>query len=368
MSLFRVRAAGRISISSMLLASSLAFYINLALPGLDAPVEAKFGRRGKNTHKPADENYETGLKKMRAEDLDGAIDAFSQAIYFARNGYHPEANYWLGVCYMGKGENKKAEDTLLRAISQSVEPMPQAWLAVAELRIRTGQSYMQVRDALNNASKAKANYQQVSYLYGLYSYGRGEYMNAMSHFYRALGDKPWTWTKVWVKYAECKMQLKKWAEANREFNAILNTDTPLKDEPLERLYADIALCKLNLGDHQGAIDHWMRSLDYNKTNHEVWLQLGMLYESEKHYSSAVKAYKNFLRYCPTGDPRGQQCKDRITKIEHMLNPNETAPQPAKPSPYMRQQLDQSMQQQYQRQQVEQQRQQQQMRQEGDSGF
>ncbi|HMO21684.1 MAG TPA: tetratricopeptide repeat protein, partial [Candidatus Melainabacteria bacterium] len=115
MSIFRVRAASIISISRMVMASALAFSINLALPALDAPVEAKFGRRGKNTHKPADENYETGLKKMRAEDLDGAIDAFSQAIYFARNGYHPEANYWLGICFMGKGENKKAEDTLLRA-------------------------------------------------------------------------------------------------------------------------------------------------------------------------------------------------------------------------------------------------------------
>lgn len=334
------------------------------------PVYAKFGRRGKNTRSSADKYFDIGLKKMRDDDIEGAIDSFSQALYFARNGYYPKANYWLGVCYLNKGDYKKAESTLQRAAEQSVEPMPEAWLAIAEIRIRTKQNYMSVRDALNNARRAKADYHTVSYMYGLHSDMEGKYMIAMNHFRQALGEKPWKWTKCWMKYAECKMKLKKWAEAIREFNAILTTDEPIKDEPLGRIHHDIGVCKYHLGDHQGAIDHYMRSLDYDKSNREVWLLLGMLYEEEKHYSSAIKDYKEFIRLSPTGsrDPRIQQAKDRVTQIEHMLSPNETVPQPAKPSPYMRRQLNETMQQQYQERQNMQRQQQEQIRSSGDSGF
>lgn len=332
------------------------------------PAEAKFGRKGKNTQSSADKYYDVGISKMRADDLDGAIDSFSQSLYFARNGYNPKANYWLGICYLNKADYKKAEEYLLRATEQTVENMPEAWLAIAEVRIKTDQPELKFRDALQKARLAKADRHQVSYMYGIYSDSKGKYMNAMSHYMQALGDKPWKWTKVWMKYAECKMKLQKWAEAIREFNAILTTDEPLKEEPLGRIHHDIGVCKLALGDHQGAIDHWMRALDYDRTNREVWLQLGMLYEAEKHYSSAIRDYKEFLRLTPTGsgEARVEHVRSRIIQIEHMLTPNETVPQPAKPSPYMRRQVEGVMQEQNRQQQVQQREKQ--IQQDIDSGF
>lgn len=340
------------------------------------PSDAKFGRKGKNTVSSAERTYKEGLKKMKEDDLDGAIDSFKQATYYARNGYHPEANFWLGICYRNKGENKLAEETLLRCIEQSVEPNPLAWIVVAEIRIDTNQPYTKFREATHKAAMAKASYQQIAYLHGIKAERDNKPGLASGHFHRALGRKPWKWVKVWIKYSECKMKLKKWAEANRLLKGLLDSDNNLKTAQLGRIYHDIGVCKLALGDHQGAIDHWWRALDYNKENREVWLQLGMLFEAEKHYSSAIKYYKEFIRLTPQGprdpkDPRLQQAKDRVTKIEHMLRPNEAQPLPAKPSPYMRKQVDQSMQRQYRNQQMQQQRQQQMQNQTGggqDSGF
>ncbi|MBZ0189095.1 MAG: tetratricopeptide repeat protein, partial [Candidatus Obscuribacterales bacterium] len=248
--------------------------------------------------------------------------------------------YWLGMCYMGKFEDKKAILSLEKAIQQSIVPLPDAFVAMAEINIRN-HDFDSARRNISSAMMNKASFQRCSYLRALMSDAEGKYAVAAGQYRSALGEAPWTWTECWVKYAETLMKMKKWQEAIREFYSILHTDTPLKNEPLDRIYHDIGVCLLAIGDHQGAIDNWFRSLDYNKTNPEVWLQLGMLYEAEKHFSSAVNNYKEFLRLLPpeSQDPRIQQVQDRLTKIEHQLRPNETVPEIAKPSPYMRRQVE-----------------------------
>lgn len=334
--------------------------------------QAKFGRRDKNTVTPSKKYFNVGYRKMRADDMEGAIDGFKQSIYFARNGYAPKANYWLGICYLNLKDFKLAEQSLRRAVSQSVEKMPDAWLAIAECMIRTNKPYLDVHKTLGKARMEGAKSEQVSYLYGLRADQHNKPMLAMGHYQRALGRKPWKWTKVWVKYAECKMKAKKWREAAREFNAILTTDYPLKNEPLGRIHHDIGVCKLALGDHQGAIDHWKRALDYDRDNREVWMQMGMLFENERHYSSAIKYYKQFLRICSGDkrfkDPRLHQVQQRVIKLEHMLKPNETAPEITKPSPYMRQQTGERMQTEYRKQQQRDRIIKQQQKMNQDSGF
>src|SRR5262249_23924817 len=47
---------------------------------------------------------------------------------------------------------------------------------------------------------------------------------AESHFEQALGEHPWTWTKVWVLLIEEKMKLGKWQDALKEANFLLNSD------------------------------------------------------------------------------------------------------------------------------------------------
>src|SRR5271170_2251881 len=69
---------------------------------------AKLGGKGKSTVEPSQENFEIGMQRYKSEDVDGAIDSFLQAIYFARNSYQPDAYYWLGVCYFDKKLDSKA--------------------------------------------------------------------------------------------------------------------------------------------------------------------------------------------------------------------------------------------------------------------
>jgi hypothetical protein len=117
------------------------------------------------------------------------------------------------------------------------------------------------------------------------------------------------------------------------------------------------------------MDHWRFALDYNKDDYEVFLQIAMLLETEHHFSSAVKYYKDFLRLREgSDDKRVSQVRDRLTSIEHMLSPNEAAPARVKPSPYMREEMSEHSNR--ENQQNDQQRRQQKIIQQrqGDSGF
>ncbi len=372
---------------------------------------AKMGRKGKYTETPSEEHYNSGIAKYKAEDYDGAIDAFLQATYFARNAYYPDAYFWLGLAYMEKNEDNKAVDALQKCASQSVEEPTEAFLALAEIHLRN-KRWDECDAAVKSIKKYdKKTTQKIQYIYGLMedkkadeivfdpskfkvhknlavyqkkadferqmsekevlNEKRNHWMSAMSHYEQALGEKPWTWTKVWLNYCEDKMKLQRWAEALRELNALLNSNSIGNQlrMPTARLHKDIGVCRLAIGDHQGAIDNWDTALSYNKDDYEVWLQRAMLLETERHLSAAASDYKEFLRLREgTKDERVPQVRDRLTKIEHMLNPNDAGPKRPKPSPYMRQEM--SGYNTRENQQQDQQRRQQKMQElrSGDSGF
>ncbi|MBX3135563.1 tetratricopeptide repeat protein [Candidatus Obscuribacterales bacterium] len=340
---------------------------------------AKQGRKGKYSEKPAEEHFIRGKQQLKAEDLDGAVDSFLQATYFARNGYYPEAYYWLGVSYMDKNEDKKAVEAFEKNVQQSIEEPTDTYLALAEIHLRN-KRWDECQAALRNIKKYdEKTTQKIEFVYGLMedkradsveykepkvmlgkAYDKGNQknremakqamenerkqhlMSSESHFLRALGQKPWNQTRVWLYYCESKMKQQKWQEALRELNALFDSKV-LGNQvrmPLARMHKDIGVCRLAIGDHQGAMDNWRTALDYNKNDFEVWLQIGMLLESERHFSSAVSYYKEFLRLRDgTDDNRLGEVRNRLTTIEHMLNPNETTPTHAKPSQYMRTQYD-----------------------------
>ena len=160
-----------------------------------------------------------------------------------------------------------------------------------------------------------------------------------------------------MRYAEAKMKSKKFADAIKEFMAIEKSMLLLKGLKKDRLYQDVGICRMAIGDHQGAVDNWRNALEANEENSEVWLQMGLLLDSEKHYSAAAKHYRQFLRYMAEGDPRAQSLRDRVTAIEQATKPNEALPLKVAPSQYMRNELNereeaQFRQQQQQREQME----------------
>lgn len=351
----RVRAA-----FLLLLAYSIQW--NFTVPslnslGVEYGATASAKKKQKYTVSESEAHYKTGLAAFNKGDFDGAIDALVQATYFARNNYYPEAHHFLGMAYMAKNEDKKAIESLERAIEQAVDEDTLGFFAVAEILARN-ERYDEARKVLN---KIKRHEPWVStnrmYISGVIADRQGKYTLSESLYQQALGKKPWFWTECWMRYAEAKMKSKKFADAIKEFMAIEKSMLLLKGLKKDRLYQDVGICRMAIGDHQGAVDNWRKALAANEENSEVWLQMGLLLDSEKHYSAAAKHYRQFLRYMAEGDPRAQSLRDRVTAIEQATKPNEALPLKVAPSQYMRNELNereeaQFRQQQQQREQME----------------
>src|SRR5258707_2482207 len=113
-----------------------AIFVDFGLAGGLPSAEAKVESKGKSTVTPAEENYENATNKYKQGDLEGAIDAYLQAIYFSRNYYNPDAYYWLGVCYMERKQDAKAIEALNRNCQQAIGDVPESHLHLAELYLR----------------------------------------------------------------------------------------------------------------------------------------------------------------------------------------------------------------------------------------
>jgi tetratricopeptide (TPR) repeat protein len=298
--------------------------------------EAKVRSQGKNTVSPAQANFEVGMVKYQNKDLDGAIDAFLQSIYFSRNYYDPNAYYWLGVCYMEKKEDAKAIDAFNKHCAQSVKLTPEAHVHLGNIYLRN--------DRLNEADQegklALTHYSgpasKAHNLLGKVAQKKGALDVAQEEFLQALGDQPWSYTEAWMNYAENMMKQKAWGSALDQFDFMLHNKIILKGLDYPKVFLDIGLCRLAKGDHQGAFDNWHESLNYNPQYADTHLQLGMLLDSEQHFASAIKEYEQYVRF--TSDPEGvDKIKQRIHALEQKTMPNEVEPQAPKPSMYMRQQ-------------------------------
>lgn len=300
---------------------------------------AKLGGKGKSTVEPSQENFEIGMQRYKSEDLDGAIDSFLQAIYFARNSYQPDAYYWLAVCYFDKKLDSKAIDAFNKHVEQTIKPTPDAHVYLANLYLRNNR----LREAENEAGVAigqyPAGHAAKGYnVLGLIKAKQGSLPSAEYEFLTALGDPPWRYTEAWMNYAENLMKLKDWGKAITQFRNIINSKVLLKGVDYQKIYFDIGLCLLAKGDHQGAIDNWHEVLNINPSHADAHLNLAMLLDSENHISSAIKEYKEFVRLSEDNE-RIVSVKDRIIILEQKLTPL-VEPPPVKASPYMTEQKSQ----------------------------
>lgn len=299
----------------------------------------KFKSKDKNTLDPAINNYEEGVKRVKAGDIDGAIDSLLQAIYFARNQYHPAAYFMLGNCYKLKGEDAKALEALKKHVLQNVGPSPDAHCDIAEILMRNGRD----REAEAELNRALAEFRgpgpRAHNMMGKLLEKKGDLKNAAWHFEQALGDQPWWYTDAWMNLAENMMKQREWSAALQQYFGILARGNTLKGVDYQKVHLNIGTCMLNKGDHHGAIDNWHKVLELNPDHPQAHLYLGLLLDKEQHISSAIKEYRAFLRVAPT-DGKAQLVKDRLSELEQKIAPSEPEPVAAKPSPYMRQQMEQ----------------------------
>src|SRR5215471_3141131 len=297
--------------------------LTIAVPFAAQPAWAKkkAAPKAENTTEPAIKNYEDGLQKLKAGDIDGAIDAFLQAIYFARNNYHPAAYFMLGNCYKLKHEDAKALEALGKHVLQNVGPSPDAHCDIAEILLRNNRD-REAEAELNRAlTEFKGPGPRAHNMMGKLLEKKGDLKSAAWHFEQALGDQPWVYTEAWMNFAENMMKQREWSEAIQQFVAIgvrAQAKTLLGVDH-EKLNLDLGSCQLNKGDHSGALESWHRVLMFNPDNAEAHIYLGLTLDKEQHISAAIKEYRAFLRVAPM-DPKAQLVKDRLTELEQKITP------------------------------------------------
>ncbi|MFA7339338.1 MAG: tetratricopeptide repeat protein [Candidatus Obscuribacterales bacterium] len=361
LALLQIVPAGVLPLGSTLVLAGISteLVISSCLP---LPAEAKNSQ--KNTTDPALKNTKLGKQLFEKGDYDLAIDALLQATYFARNGYAPEAFYYLGKCYLAKGEYLKAYDSLKKHLSQNVSG--DGWGNVAMVETLTAlqrydDAHPYVAFALAGATYESPIYRAAHVAAGKMEDAKGNFSAACDHYRSSLGDAPWTFFDGWIGFCECLMKMKKWTEAYKYLDQMLTTNQTVKGLNYERLHLDLGICLLAKGNHQGAIDHWHQCLEYNHDNKEAHLQLAMILESENHISSAIKEYRSFVRlsddpknHAPDKEMRSKQVETRIALLEEKLNA-EAPPARAQMTPYMLMQEKKAEQDRIRQQQQEQQR-------------
>lgn len=286
-------------------------------PDINCCAFSKVRSSGKNTVDASGENFELGMRKYKEHDLDGAIDAFLQAVYFARNSYNPEGYYWLGVSYQDKNLDSKAIEALKKSIEQSIKAAPQAHLHLAQLYLRNNRLDEAEWEANKSITDFHGPAPESHNVIGLICDKRGDLKRGQDEYVAALGDPPWRYTEAWMNYAENLMKQKDWGYAVTQLRNMLNHNKPLKGIDHQRIYLDIGICLFAKGDHQGAMDNWHEVLNYNPDNAAAHLQLALLLDSERHLSAAIKEYKEYIRLSPE-NAETAKIKNHILLLEQKL--------------------------------------------------
>lgn len=308
------------------------------------PASAKFKSetKEKNTLDPAVNYYLNALEKTKKLDLDGGIDSCLQAIYFARNNYHPPAYILLGNLYRLKGEDAKAIDALQKGIVQSVGPVPDAHCDLAEVFMKT-KRYNEAQAELNRAlHEFRGPGPRANNLMGQLLEIKRDYDTAAQQYLYALGDPPWWYTDAWMNLAGCSMKMHQWGEAIQHYVGILARGKTLKGVDYEKVYVNLGACQLAKGDHNGALESWHRCLDINPNNAKAHLLLALMFDQERHVSSAIKEYQAYLRCSDQKTAAAKEVQARLLVLEQMIKPAEAEPARAKPSPLMRQEQEQAV--------------------------
>jgi tetratricopeptide (TPR) repeat protein len=277
---------------------------------------------GKNTVEPSQENFEEGMRRFKDKDYNGAIDAFLQAIYFARNGYCPDGYFWLGRSYYEKGgQDQKGAVALNKCVEQTLKIMPDAhyYLALLYVRLQRLDDAQSEANLCLSQSSTKQERAKAWHLLGKVSEAQGNFDAAAGYYVDALGDPPWKYTEAWVDYGEVLMKQKAFEQAFEQFGKLLESPVALKNVPFDRVYNDVGLCMFIKGNHQGALDNWHKSLEYNRDNAAVHLQIALCFDKERHISSAIQEYKEYVRLSDD-QKSAAQIKSRIALLEQRLNP------------------------------------------------
>jgi tetratricopeptide (TPR) repeat protein len=279
------------------------------------PADAK--GHGKSTVEPSKDNSEEGKRRFNAEDYPGAIDALLQSIYFARNGYNPDAYFWLGSAYAKTNQDAKAIEALHKNIGQAVDPVPESHLLLGQIYLRNKRFNEARIEAGNALSQSPMKSGKAYNLLGQVYEAEGNLQTASDHYLHALGNTPWHYVEAWVNYAEVLMKMRSFEASYGQFRNLMASG--LKDIPSERCYLDIGLCMLAKGNHQGAMDNWYEAIKYNPDCYQAHLQIALLLDNEHHFSSAVKEYKEYIRVAPNADD-AQKIKARVQTLEQQLAP------------------------------------------------
>lgn len=298
----------------------------------------------KATAEPADENMKAGLIKIRQKNYEAAIDSFQQAIYFSRNQYNPEAWKLLGLCFKATRQYAKAVEALNKHLSQVTGPAPDARIDLAEVYLDIGDTD-KARETIDKAfmDQDKGGTARQRYASGELYDKLGNPGEALQFFCTAIDEKPY-YADAWMAKARTEVKLEDYNEALADYRTMLEKAMLIKPLNLEEIYYNMGTCLLKRGDHQGALDHWRMALEQNPDSYDAHLALASLFDGEKHVSSAIHEYEAAIRCMPANAPAKQQIARRLLYLEQQLKPKE-APIQIKPSPSMRKEFEDSVQQQ-----------------------
>lgn len=302
--------------------------------------EAIAKAKEKNTAGPALDNFNTGMKRFKAGDIDGAIDSYLQSIYFARNQYNPGAQFWLGVCYKVKRDFPKAIEAYKLHIEQNMGPSPDGHIELGLCYMETGRDMDAMNEFYTAMGQTMGPAPRAHFALGQLWEHEGKFRDAIEQYRDALGDPPWLYLEAWLAMADCFIKVQDYGSAFSHYQQILAAEYLKISKPdTEKVYNNMGLCMLAKGDHEGAMRKWRECLSMNPSNPIAHLDLAMMFDQEQHISSAITEYKQFLRLAPT-DEKAQKVKDRVEALEQKIQPPEPVSS-SKPTPYMRQQQEQS---------------------------
>lgn len=297
-----------------------------------------------NTVDPSMNNLNEGLRRIKAGDLDGAIDSLQQSIDFARNNYDPTAYYWLGMCYKKKNQDGKAIEAFKKHLEQTTTPSPWGHVDLGEVYMRNdrdGEAEQEFNKALAEGTGGGARaHNAIGKLHDKH----GDYTSANWDYIQALGDPPWRFGEAWMNLIENYMKQTEWVAAIQQINTML-AQQKMKNLVFgidyARVNTDLGVCKFAKGDHQGALQAWQQACVNDPLKAQPHLLLAKLFDEEKHITSAVHEYEKYIALAP--NEKGiDQVKARMEYLQSLVQPKEAPAEAAKPSPFMRQQLQQQI--------------------------
>jgi len=316
--------------STVIERSIVAFVAVLLVMGSAPFAMAKFKLdqpKGKNTVEPSQANFLSGQQSMKAGDYDTAIDAFLQAIYFARNNYNPQAYYLLGQCYKQKKMDIKAVEAYKKCIEQTMGPCCDAHADLAEVLMRNGRFDEADRELAFALSDIEGPNARVYYLYGQLMEKQNYLDSAISNYLHALGDPPWTYMEAWMALAWLHMRQHNWTDAATQYNRMLEREGDLRAKGLnlEEVLLNLGICNVSKGNHQGALECWKKAIAVNPGSAQAHLNLAKLFEMESHISSAINEYSAYIRLAAPDDKELPKAKDKLVALQQKLQAPQAPP-------------------------------------------